>query len=510
MANNWMKSSLFKIVSILITVILVPMLFFTVYEISSLNNSEKVLNQIYSNQLEAILFSVNQYSEDVVSSWRNKINNSISGNNEELINGFLSIYSSVNFIFIKDSSSQGTLKIYSRQKEKNDQKVIASGLLTRITNTIERLYAYKKNNYLKLEPVEISSDNSVILFLLNNNSICGVVFNPVIFIDRLLESKMRSIAGNEFVLAIYTSSADSIIFSTDLINAKDIKQSKPLWLLPQYNLGITLKGKTIDELVKARTTQNLLMIAGITLLIIIGIWLVFRNIKKEIRLAQIKSDFVSNVSHELRTPLSLISMFAETLEMGRVKTDEKKNEYYSIIHSETNRLSSIVNKVLNFSKMEAGKRIFHFEKIDLNEVTENIFNTYSFHLQNNGFQFEFLPDKNIPEVNIDTDAVAEAVINLIDNAIKYSEENRAVTLRTGKQNNFAFVEVEDKGIGIPEADRKKIFEKFFRVSTGHIHNTKGTGLGLSLVKQIVDAHNGKITLTSTLGKGSCFRLFFPA
>ncbi len=213
---------------------------------------------------------------------------------------------------------------------------------------------------------------------------------------------------------------------------------------------------------------------------------------------------------KLRTPLSLISMFAETLQMGRIKSEEKKNEYYSIIHSETSRLSGIVNKVLNFSKMEAGKRTYRMEKSDLNEVAENVFNTYKFHLQNNNFEFSFEQEGKLPEISFDIDAVSEAIINLIDNAVKYSEENKVVILRTGREKNYVFVEVEDKGMGIPEADQKKVFEKFFRVSTGSVHNTKGTGLGLSLVKQIVDAHKGKIVLSSASGKGSRFRILLPA
>jgi two-component system phosphate regulon sensor histidine kinase PhoR len=504
-----MKSPLFKTIIILIAVIFIPMLFFTVYEISSLNTSEKVLDQIYSNQLDAILFSVNQYSEDVISSWRNKINNSVSGKSESLMRAFLNIYNPVNYVFLDDTMNGKNLRIFSKRSDQGGEERTASEILHTKKYIIERLYDYKKNGYLKLEPIEISSDKCVVLFLLEDNSVCGVVFDPVLFIDQLLESKMRSIAGNEFILAVYQPAGNNIVLSTDQINPEDIRQTKPLWLIPQYNLGITLKGKTIDDLVKARTTQNLALIAGITVLIIIGIWLVFRNIKKEIQLAQIKSDFVSNVSHELRTPLSLISMFAETLQMGRVKTEEKKNEYYSIIHSETNRLSSIVSKVLNFSRMEAGKRTFHFEQSDLNEITENIFNTYSFHLQNNNFEFDFRRDDNIPVVNLDPDAVSEAIINLIDNAVKYSDENKVVILRTGRENSYVFVEVEDKGIGISDHDQKRIFEKFFRVSAGPVHNTKGTGLGLSLVKQIVEAHKGKITLSSTPGKGSRFRILLP-
>ncbi len=504
-----MKSPLVKTLTILIAVIFIPILFFTVYEISALNSNEQVLDQIYTNQLDAILFSVNQYSEDVVSSWRNKINNSISGDNKNSINLFLKLYAPVNFIFITDSSRISDVITFSRYDNTNSDSETALQVVRREKKIIDRLYTYGKNGYLKLEPVSLSSDLSAVLFLLDDNSLCGVVFNPETFISQQLESKMKSVAGNEFILAVYKPSDNNIFLSTDRVNLKDIRQRKSLWLLPQYNLGITLKGKTIYDLVRARTTQNLILIGGITVLIIIGIWLVFRNIKKEIQLAQIKADFVSNVSHELRTPLSLISMFAETLQMGRIKSEEKKNEYYSIIHSETSRLSSIVNKVLNFSKMEAGKRTFHMEKSDLNEAAANVFNTYKFHLQNNNFEFDYKRGEKLPLINFDKDAVSEAIINLIDNAVKYSGENKVVILRTGLEKNYVFVEVEDKGIGIPEADQKKVFEKFFRVSTGHIHNTKGTGLGLSLVKQIVDAHNGKIILSSTPGKGSRFRILLP-
>jgi len=504
-----MKSPLFKIVTILIAVIFIPILFFTVYEISSLNSSEKVLNQIYSNQLDAILFSVNQYSEDLVSSWRNKINNSVLDKKYESTVSFLNANNTVSYVFTADSVNGENLRVFEREGENEKERGSAAEILRANTVVINRLYTYKKSGYLKLEPVDISSDSTAVVFLLDDNSVGCVVFNSASFINQLLDSKMKSIAGNEFILAVYRPSGNNIVLSTDRINTADIRQKKPLWLLPQYSLGITLKGKTIDDLVKARTYQNLILIGGISLLIILGIWLVFRNLKKEIQLAQIKADFVSNVSHELRTPLSLISLFAETLQLGRVKTEEKKNEYYSIIHSETNRLSSIVNKVLNFSKMEAGKRSFHFEISDLNSVTDNVFNTYRFHLQNNNFEFEFCKDETIAEVYLDKDAVSEAIINLIDNAVKYSDENKSVILRTGKENGYVFVEVEDKGIGILEADQKKVFDKFFRVSTGYIHNTKGTGLGLSLVKQIVDAHNGKIILSSAPGKGSRFRILFP-
>ncbi|MDP2037602.1 MAG: HAMP domain-containing sensor histidine kinase, partial [Ignavibacteria bacterium] len=235
----------------------------------------------------------------------------------------------------------------------------------------------------------------------------------------------------------------------------------------------------------------------------------FNSIKKEIELAQIKNDFVSNVSHELRTPLALINMFAETLSLGRVKTEEKKVEYYGIIQQETERLSKIVNKILNFAKIEAGKWKYNFAKVDLNEILIKIYDVYKFHLSSNGFEFALNAGDKELKVLADAEAVSEAVINLIDNAVKYSGDIKKVLVKTGIEGRKAFVEVEDSGLGISQEDQKKIFEKFFRVSTKEIHNAKGTGLGLTLVKHIVDANHGEISLKSELGKGSCFRLTFP-
>jgi two-component system phosphate regulon sensor histidine kinase PhoR len=130
-------------------------------------------------------------------------------------------------------------------------------------------------------------------------------------------------------------------------------------------------------------------------------------------------------------------------------------------------------------------------------------------LKNKNFQFNFSPDENLPKIKIDEEAVSEAIINLIDNAVKYSDDKKEIIIKTGTDYNFAYVEVSDKGIGISSEDQKKIFDKFFRVSTGLVHNAKGTGLGLTLVKHIMDAHYGKIRLKSKLGEGSTFILLFP-
>jgi two-component system phosphate regulon sensor histidine kinase PhoR len=238
-------------------------------------------------------------------------------------------------------------------------------------------------------------------------------------------------------------------------------------------------------------------------------WFGYKNIRSEIELARIKSDFVSNVSHELRTPLALINMFAETLSMGRIKTEEKRNEYYGIIHQEADRLSKIVNKILSFSKLEADKWKFNFAKTDLNLLAANIYNSYKYHLRQTGFEFILEQYDGTLEADLDSEAVSESLINLIENAVKYSDAMKHIIIRTGRTDNRVFIEVEDRGTGIAPEEQTKIFEKFYRGDNGNVHNTKGTGLGLALVKHIVNAHKGEIKLKSKLGEGSVFRLLFP-
>jgi len=202
-------------------------------------------------------------------------------------------------------------------------------------------------------------------------------------------------------------------------------------------------------------------------------------------------------------------MFAETLEMDRVAGENKKKEYYTIIRHEANRLATIVNKILSFSKMEAGKVNYDLEPTNLTEVVEDIIKTYDYHLKSKGFACTLSFQKDLPNVLIDTTAVSEALINLLDNAIKYSNGSKEIELRVGSDMNEVFIEVKDYGLGISTENQQYIFDKFFRVPTGAVHNAKGTGLGLTLVSRIMDAHGGSVKVESQPGEGSSFKLVFP-
>ncbi|MGE5430831.1 MAG: sensor histidine kinase [Syntrophomonadaceae bacterium] len=509
-----------KITLILILIILLPVVFLSVYELSSVNENEKLIEETFNNQLDAILFSVNQYTEDVVSDWVSRINSGLIEKDvkPEALSAAVEKLRSENpisAIFTASDMSLNNFTLHGRVPEANKAEEIKNGLrklLRENEQKIKRLYTYKRGGYTKVEvlPGVPGYFTGLMVFIpdAGGDAIAGIGINAEDFVKQKIGPKLQEIAKNKFLIAVYKD-ISLPVYGTDIADKTEITQKRPLWLLPSYKLGIALKGTTIEELVSSRYQMSLVLVIGVNFLLIAGIWLVFRSIKKEIRLAQIKSDFVSNVSHELRTPLALISMFAETLEMGRVKTEEKKKEYYGIISQEAGRLSRIVNKILSFSQIEAGRKKYSFKKSDLNGVVQEVYNTYQFHMKNNGFSFSFLPEENLPQVMLDCEAVSQAVINLIDNAAKYSSDKKVVKVITGKDEENVFVEVMDEGIGIPAEDQERIFEKFFRVSTGDVHNVKGTGLGLSLVKHIMEAHSGKVTLKSRLAEGSTFRLSFP-
>jgi len=524
-----MNKTVKKIIIILIVLILLPAAFLTINEIISLDQNEEVIGKIYSNQLDAILYSVNQYSEDVVSSWASRIDLFLDDkhilNAKEyaaIVDSFYDQMPSLYAVFVADSINDESIELPGWNNSETKMTIDSikfnsevKNLLFKNQGIVKRLLTYNLAGYRKLEPVETDSsyEGSVVLFIDNTpegiNKITGMLIDPKEFTYRILSPKLQEVARDEFVVSVFMTEEGFQFNSTKDFKPLEVQQSRPLWIFPNYKIGISLVGKTVEDLVQQRAMTNILLVGLLTVVLILGVWIVYRNIRKEVELAQIKSEFVSNVSHELRTPLSLISMFSETLEMDRVKSEEKKKEYYSIISQEANRLSKIVNSILNFSKMEAGKRQYNFIDSYLNDVAENVYRSYKFHLEQKGFTLNIVKDETIPIINIDEEAVSEAIVNLVDNAVKYSDKEKEISIHTGLEEKFAFLEVQDKGTGIPEIDQKKIFDKFFRVSSGNVHNVKGSGLGLSIVKYIMDAHKGKIELKSEVNKGSKFKLLFP-
>jgi signal transduction histidine kinase len=274
-------------------------------------------------------------------------------------------------------------------------------------------------------------------------------------------------------------------------------------------LGIKFQGATVEAIGRRWVLQSFLILGALSVLLVGGLVLTYRSVSREMGLARLKSDFVSNVSHELRTPLALIRLYAETLELGRIKTQEKKEEYYRIIRKESERLTALINNILDFSRIEAGGREYEFRETDIAELTRDTLDIYRYQIEQRGFAFEQSIDSSIPPVRVDREAIARALVNLVNNALKYSADEKFLGVKLYRANGAVKLEVVDHGIGIARRDQSMIFEKFYRAGDPLVHTTKGSGLGLSLVRHIARAHGGEVEVESTPGKGSKFTLSLP-
>ena len=516
-----MKRPITNIGILLLLIIVLPPLFFTTYEVGNLYQNEQMIDSIYTSQLESVLFSINQYSDDAVSGWANQIERDLQDENlsvEETAQAFIQRNMSVMMVLLADSLNIEEMFL-DQQKDQNldftEQQF--EGILQNNEVFILRFLQYMESGYRRIQPIDIDIPNhSLFLFAYYHSAddmrICGLVVNSESFIKENLGPKIQAVAQDKFYISVFEKSSDVEVYSNEFYDAtdKNIEHKKELWLMPDYQLGIQLKGDTIEDLVRKRTRSNMWLIGIIDIVLILAAWFVYRAVRQQVKLAQLKSDFVANVSHEIRTPLAIINMYSETLEMDRIKSEEKKHEYYKVIHTETNRLSGIVNKILSFSKIESGKRGYKFFETDLNEVIEQIINTYQHHFKTKGFACTFKPGTDIPRINVDKEAITDVIINLIDNAMKYSNNEKRIEIITGYEKRQVFIEVKDYGIGIDEKDQKLIFDKFYRVTKGDLaYKAKGSGIGLSIVKHIMDAHKGSIKLISAPGNGSRFILIFP-
>jgi signal transduction histidine kinase len=250
-------------------------------------------------------------------------------------------------------------------------------------------------------------------------------------------------------------------------------------------------------------------IALMALVIVLATVFGLRYTVRQLELAQIKAGFVSNVTHELKTPIALIRLAVETLEMGRVRTEAERDKFLGTISRETLRLSQLVDNILDFARLESGQRVFAFEAVDIGEIVRDTFDSFRLRFEDQGFHAELEMPDMLPPVRGDRVALSHCLLNLLDNAVKYSKERREVLVRVEPREREVAVSVTDRGIGIPQEHVKRIFEKFVRVETGLVHDVKGAGLGLSLVDLIIRAHGGRVEVSSTPGEGSTFTLVVP-
>jgi len=247
----------------------------------------------------------------------------------------------------------------------------------------------------------------------------------------------------------------------------------------------------------------------VVVLILFGGYLLWRDTRREVHIAELRSQFVASVSHELKTPLTAIRMFAEIMQNSDSVDSETRAECVDTIINESERLTRLLNNVLDFSRIEHGQKTYHLEPTRLSEVVASAAKTMQYPLAEQGFDLRMDIDDEIPPVYVDRDALKQAILNLLTNAMKYSGQSRDIRLRLFRENGDALIQVADRGIGIPTREQSRIFEKFYRVPVRENQSISGTGLGLALVAHIVRGHGGTIQVESSPGAGSTFSIRLP-
>lgn len=258
-----------------------------------------------------------------------------------------------------------------------------------------------------------------------------------------------------------------------------------------------------------RRSFYLLAVALVIALTLFGAYLLWRDVRRDLKLAEMRSQFVSSVSHELKTPLTAIRMFAETLRLQRSKDPASSDEYLDTIVKESERLSRLLNNVLDFSKIEQGRKVYRPAPASLAEIIRETARAMEYPLKKQGFSLNIECQEDFPEVVVDRDGLEQALMNLLSNAMKYSGSSREIGLKLLEKGGWAVIEVCDHGIGIDSAEQKRIFDKFYRVASPENDRLPGTGLGLALVSHFVKAHRGRIEVESSPGRGSTFSLYLP-
>ena len=342
-------------------------------------------------------------------------------------------------------------------------------------------------------------------------SLKGILFQGIL--DEMVSQKSTDQGGNRLAMMIYHMETGGemkpLAVSAGWGEGKPEVSRKFDDVFGGLTLGIKFQGTSVAALGQNWVRRSFLILACLSLVIVGGLVLTKHIVSKEMALARLKSDFVSNVSHELRTPLALIRLYAETLELGRITTSDKKQEYYRIIRKESERLTALINNILDFSRIEAGHKEYEFRQTDIGDLVRNTLDSYRYQIEQQGFAFEESIDPDLPPVRVDREAIARALVNLVNNALKYSADEKFLGVKFYRANGAVKLEVIDHGIGITRREQSKIFEKFYRTGDPLVHNTKGSGLGLSLVRHITQAHGGEIAVESTPGKGSKFVLSLP-
>ena len=303
-----------------------------------------------------------------------------------------------------------------------------------------------------------------------------------------------------------------------VVEARDAARGAPAVLArrgftaPLQDFQLVAMATGADPVASASTRNRIIYGVLLGLLYVtlaIGVVYTGRVLYREAKLSRLKTDFVSMVSHELRTPLTSIRMFIETLALGRVTNPVQTQEVLALLAQETARLSEMIERVLDWARIESGRKTYRRELMEVRSLVDATLSAFRAQRLNVPVQLSCELESPLPAVRVDRDAIAGALLNLMQNAFKYTGPEKKIAIRARSEPRGVAIDVVDNGPGIPARERKRIFERFYRVENLLTRQTEGSGLGLALAKRIVEAHGGRISLKTELGKGSCFTVHLP-
>jgi signal transduction histidine kinase len=285
--------------------------------------------------------------------------------------------------------------------------------------------------------------------------------------------------------------------------ASEIGEALPHWEAALY----LMRPEQLQENARGVRRTLVLLIATALAAIAFGGWTVFADARRQMALAQKKTDFVSNVSHELKTPLTSIRMFAEMMQSGNAA--EKRPQYLRIIVAEAERLTRLINNVLDFARLERKQKRYDFHPLDLHEVVARTWEGHELHLREQGFTTRWQALPGPYPVRGNDDALAQILVNLLSNAEKYSTDRKEVEIHSYITEDSVHVSVLDRGSGVPHGEEAKIFEAFYRAHDSLASGIQGSGLGLTLAQRLAKEHGGEITYQAREGGGSNVTLRLP-
>ena len=426
-----------------------------------------------------------------------------------------------------------TLTFYSSEYERVIESICSSGPADHVCSTYRRLAAGKAARVVKVRELETlrrelppllgglkPGDSSRKVLRLPDFTVVATGFSDgstlaAVIGDRSLVSavtRRREVnpERNDAVRVRISNGRGQVIFrNADSAPGEVFLQERLGEGFPDWKVVLFHDPADVAHLTDARRSIYAILTVTLISALLLGAFLMARTVHHEMELIRIKSDFVSLVSHEFKTPIASMRALVDRLQAGHVPDGARMQRYFDVVSGELQRLTRLVNNVLDFSRIEEGRRVYSPLETDLAGLVRELVATFEAGATAKGFAVETAIAPDIPKVRVDRDSISQALLNLLDNAVKYSETDKRIAVDVRRNSHFVRISVADHGAGIGAHEVSKIFEKFYRSPEATERGVTGLGLGLSLVEHVMSSHGGRVTVESQPGSGSTFVLSIP-